>query len=338
MIHWTALFTMSSLACLTAFAGTFFLIKWLNKKNILDIPDERTNHSVPTPRGGGIAVISTILLFLIIASFYHEGLFAKIMPIIIGATILSILSWIDDKRGLSPLIRFSTQIITISIITLFFMDKALFNNDYIPYFIMVVFVIILWTWFLNLFNFMDGINGITSVETISICVGIVAIVSIKNLDSHFAFISALCASSILGFLFWNWGNAKIFLGDVGSISMGFILGWLMLEIASKGYWSPMIILSLYYLFDSTYTITKRLLKKEKIWLPHSQHFYQKAVRSGKSHANVTTAILITNIALIILAIVTSIDLKYNIEGLILASIILWGLISYLQSNIKSDTD
>ena len=336
MAHWTALFIMSSLACTTSFIGTFFLIKWLNKKNIMDIPDERTNHTIPTPRGGGLAVISTIIIFLTVASFYHEGLFSKIMPIMFGTIILSTLSWIDDKKGLSPLIRFSTQIITISIITLVYLDNKLFINDYIPYYAMVIFIILLWTWFLNLFNFMDGINGITSVETISICVGIIAIVSLANLDKQYAFISALCASSILGFLFWNWGNAKIFLGDVGSISMGFILGWLMLELASKGYWSPMIILSLYYLFDSTYTITKRLLKKEKIWLPHSQHFYQKAVRSGKSHANVTTAILINNIALIILAIVTSMDLKYNIEGLVLASIILWGLISYLQSNINSD--
>jgi UDP-N-acetylmuramyl pentapeptide phosphotransferase/UDP-N-acetylglucosamine-1-phosphate transferase len=138
---------------------------------------------------------------------------------------------------------------------------------------------------------MDGIDGITAVETISLALGFALL-------GQFIPQSALLIAVSLGFLLWNWHPAKIFLGDSGSIPLGFLLGWLLLLLAGRGHWAAALILPAYYLADSTLTLLRRAVRGEKIWLAHRQHAYQRAVQAGARHDQVTLTILAANLLLI----------------------------------------
>ena len=130
------------------------------------------------------------------------------------------------------------------------------------------------------FNFMDGIDGMASVETISISIGIIFLAANANWEPLGQVYAAVLAGAMAGFIKLNWAPAKVFLGDVGSIPIGFIIGWLLLKLASEGLWLPAFILPLYYITDATFTLARRILKREKFWLPHKQHYYQQAVIRG----------------------------------------------------------
>ncbi|MDH3702467.1 MAG: glycosyl transferase, partial [Alphaproteobacteria bacterium] len=111
------------------------------------------------------------------------------------------------------------------------------------------------------------------------------------------------AMAALGFLRFNWHPARIFLGDVGSVPLGYLLGWLLLQAAAAGYWAPALILPLYYLADATITLLRRAARREKVWQAHREHFYQRAVQNGRSHARVSLAVLAANVVLAALALV-----------------------------------
>ena len=158
-----------------------------------------------------------------------------------------------------------------------------------------------WVWFVNLFNFMDGIDGIAGVETASIGLGLAAIGLLAPAAGGDPGHALGLAAAALGFLWWNWHPAKIFLGDVGSVPIGFLLGWLLLTAAANGWWAPALILPLYYLVDATATLLRRATRREKVWRAHREHFYQYAVQQGRSHAQVSGVVAIANAALIGLA-------------------------------------
>ncbi|MEQ8194752.1 MAG: glycosyl transferase, partial [Rhodospirillales bacterium] len=150
-------------------------------------------------------------------------------------------------------------------------------------------------------NFMDGIDGIAGVETASLGGGIVAVVLLAATDPALAWIGVTLIAGALGFLWWNWHPAKIFLGDTGSVPLGFVLGWLLLTLAAEGQWAAAFILPLYYLADATLTLFRRALRGEKFWQAHREHFYQRAAQRGLGHAHVSLAILAGNVGLIALA-------------------------------------
>jgi len=110
------------------------------------------------------------------------------------------------------------------------------------------------------------------------------------------------AAATAGFLAWNWHPAKIFLGDIGSVGLGYLLAWLLLALAAMGEWEAALILPLYYLADATITLLRRLARKEKVWQAHREHYYQQAVQNGRSHARVSAAVATTNLALVALAL------------------------------------
>jgi UDP-N-acetylmuramyl pentapeptide phosphotransferase/UDP-N-acetylglucosamine-1-phosphate transferase len=162
-------------------------------------------------------------------------------------------------------------------------------------------------WVTNLYNFMDGINGITGTETLSLglgagCVCIVAGFWTPDTGLPIFLYPAwfLCAA-MAGFLIFNFGKAKIFLGDVGSISTGLAMGSAMIMLSATGYWAAGLILPLYYVVDATYTLFKRYRRGENIFQPHKQHFYQQSTQRGRSHAGTCYWILGCNIGLVVIA-------------------------------------
>ncbi|MEM7171718.1 MAG: UDP-N-acetylmuramyl pentapeptide phosphotransferase, partial [Pseudomonadota bacterium] len=184
-----------------------------------------------------------------------------------------------------------------------------------------------WVWFINLFNFMDGIDGITAAETVSICLGLSLVALLQGWELADFGLPLLLLGGLAGFWPWNRSPAKLFLGDVGSVPVGFMVGWLLLSAMEKGQWAVALILPLYYLMDSSLTLAKRLLRGERIWRAHREHFYQRAVQGGESHAKVVWLISICNLILICLSLISlsGYDVLCAFAALVIVGLILMKL-------------
>ncbi|MBT5752563.1 MAG: UDP-N-acetylmuramyl pentapeptide phosphotransferase, partial [Rhodospirillaceae bacterium] len=157
----------------------------------------------------------------------------------------------------------------------------------------------------NLFNFMDGIDGITGIEASTIGAGLFLLALFSGTDPGIGIFGLTITAAALGFLWWNWPPARIFIGDVGSAPLGFLLGWLLLGLAISGAWAAALILPLAYLTDATWTLLRRLIRGEKVWQAHAQHFYQRALGLGMRHSDVARFFLITDLGLVALALAST---------------------------------
>lgn len=313
-------FACIGLGAVGTWLGCLVLIRLLTFKGVLDVPVTRSSHTTPTPRGGGIAVVFMIVFL---------GVVLGHMPIEILALFvtLALVGWADDVYSIAPLPRFGAQL--IAVISALYLHPSLVGVPGldVPAYVSAVLVVLGWLWFINLYNFMDGIDGITGVETLSISIGIIAVAATSGLADDMIMPAALIGLATLGFLVVNWHPAKIFLGDVGSIPLGFILAWMLLELAHSGDLASAIILPMYYIADATITLFLRLLRKEKVWQAHKQHFYQRAHQTGLGHDAISIRILGVNIGLIVLAVIAAGG--YPFPALVAAMILTAALLVHL---------
>lgn len=297
-----------ALALLVALTGIAWLatagvLRWLRHLQVLDLPNHRSSHHLPTPRGGGLAVIGVSLAALLA----HHLAWGSDRPGQIGwvlgaALLLAALSWLDDTRGLPALPRLLAHLAAAAVGVATLPGETL--PGLLPGWIEAALLVVAWAGFLNVVNFMDGIDGITGVEGISIAAGVALIGWQAALPGDLAASGLILCAALLGFLPWNWHRARLFLGDVGSIPLGYLLGWLLLLLAVQGQWAAALILPLYYLVDGGQAILTRLLKGENILTAHRRHAYQKAVDAGWPHDRVAALIGMVNLALIALALGT----------------------------------
>ena len=273
------------------FAATFMVLGFLRRRSLLDHPNPRSSHVIPTPRGGGIAVIGVLVPVWAAISLGEARM--EVLGVCAAGAALAGLSWFDDLRGLAPLGRLISHAAAVGF-ALAFMDGPYFGG-LLPGALDTLAAGFAWLWFVNLFNFMDGIDGIAGVETVCLGAGTAVVALIAGLGLHPYGLTAAAAG--LGFLGWNRPPARIFLGDVGSVPLGFLLGWLLLSLAASGQGAAALILPLYYLADATITLLMRALRGEAVWRAHHQHFYQRAVGRGRTHGAVTGAVLAAGIAL-----------------------------------------
>ena len=316
MILTVAVVALASFAL--SVAATRAVLAWLLHRQILDHPNERSSHSRPTPRGGGLAVTPVVVAMLILTNFVVQG-FAAILAA--GALILMAVSWLDDRKGLAPLPRFALQAAVIAATLLALPSDSLVFQGMLPFWADRLVTVLGWLWFVNLYNFMDGIDGITGIETAAIGLGLAVT------GGAFLPQSVGIAAAGLGFLVWNWHPARIFLGDSGSIPLGFVLGGLLIHLATQGHLATALILPGYYLADATITLLWRLKDGEKIWQAHRRHFYQRAVQGGKSHSQVALAILGSNLGLIGCAWIA--ESGHCVAGSSLALAVVAGLLALL---------
>jgi UDP-N-acetylmuramyl pentapeptide phosphotransferase/UDP-N-acetylglucosamine-1-phosphate transferase len=282
------------LACL----GTRALIPLLRRAAVLDRPNERSSHIAPTPRGGGIAVVAAILLAWFALS--RSGAAAPgLGPLLLAGLLLAAVSWFDDLRGLMPSVRLFAQFVAVGVgMALVTPDGLVFQGWLAPLPDMIA-ATIAWVWFVNLFNFMDGIDGIAGSEAAAIGMGLAVFASVGvGRDPALAALAVAVAGAAIGFLVWNWAPARIFLGDVGSVPLGYLLGFLLLEVAAHGHWKIALSLPLYFLADATITLLRRLARGERVWQAHRSHFYQRAVQRGLGHATVVRRIIAADLLLI----------------------------------------
>jgi UDP-N-acetylmuramyl pentapeptide phosphotransferase/UDP-N-acetylglucosamine-1-phosphate transferase len=290
-----ALVTLAT-GLLAAFA-TGALIPILRRSGVLDRPNERSSHHVPTPRGGGIAVVGSVLLAWAILA--RAGWAAPALAISLGAAGLAVVSWIDDLRGLPAWLRLLVQGAAVAV-GLFALPGAQdLAADWPRAAGYLAATGLVWLWWINLFNFMDGIDGIAGSEAAAIGIGLLLFATAgTGADPALALLAAAVLGAALGFLVWNWSPARIFLGDVGSAPLGYLLGFLLLDVALRGYWRVALIVPLYFFADATITLARRLVRGERIWQPHRQHFYQQAVRRGLGHAAVVKRVIAADLVLI----------------------------------------
>ena len=302
-------YALAFLAAFTAsLAGTGAVMVILRARQILDHPNERSSHKQPVPRGAGIATSAVLILATgaIAAITAHEP--EKMLAVPLAALALAVVSWIDDLRGLNPVLRLAIQFAAAIVAVPALAHSGLVFQGLLPPVFDQAAAVLLWVWFVNLFNFMDGIDGIAASEAASIGIGIFALALIfpdAVSEPGTPLYAAVVAGAALGFLRWNWEPAKIFLGDVGSVPLGYLLGFLLLSLAAQGQWAAALILPLYYMADSGITLAVRLAAGEKIWQAHARHFYQQAARRLGSHVKVVRAIIAANLALIVFALLSA---------------------------------
>ena len=294
---WLSLAATAVMAAITAYWFTGRIVVLLQRRQILDIPTQRSSHSTATPRGGGLAIV-TVGAAAWIATSVHSGRLATDLPVMALWLALSGLSFVDDLRGLSVTIRFLAQILAIGSAVAWLPTDQFVFQGLLPLWADRICAGLLWLWFVNLFNFMDGIDGISVVETAALGFGIALLSPLIGLSLPDPVLAAAIAGAAIGFGVLNWPPAKVFMGDVGSIGLGFMLGWLLLLLAAAGQWLPALILPLYYLADASVTLARRLVRFEPVWQAHRSHFYQRAALGFGNHAAVTLRVLALNACLV----------------------------------------
>ncbi len=308
-------------------------LKLLIAYNVVDRPGTRSSHGGNVPTGGGIAVIGVVLTSWMCLALI-TGTLGETLIIVTAAAVLAGISFIDDIRHVPKLARLTTHIAAVALGITLLPDTALLFGGVLPPWADRLVTGVAWVWFINLFNFMDGIDGITGVETIAVAGGVAtALLLMAPIESSVwskASLAAVLAGAAAGFLVLNWHPARLFLGDAGSVPLGYLLGWLLVWTACvAGLWWLALVLPLYYWADATLTLLARGSRGEKVWLAHRQHAYQVAVRSGASHADVAGFIALINLALVGLALAATVRLipvwSTITLAVVLAAMALWRL-------------
>lgn len=301
---------------------------------ILDIPNQRSSHSIPTPRGGGIAIAIVSLAGLVLA--FLGGLVPPHIAIAVGGggAAVALVGWADDKSSISAGARLAVQIGAASwaVFWLGGMPSLQLPGGELRLGAVGSVVAVLGiTWVTNLFNFMDGIDGLAAAEAIS--VGVAGVVLMYLLGRPgMAVIPVLLVATSAGFLVWNWAPAKIFMGDVGSNFLGFTFGAFALASENSGGLPLMawVGLALLFIVDATTTLARRLFRREKVYAAHRQHAYQRAVAAGYSHATVTLAAVAINGVLAGLVYARHFSPSLGVIPLLLAPAILIGIYLFVE--------
>lgn len=281
-------------AFVVSLIGTKLLIVRLRSSSVFtDVPNERSSHKKPVPKGGGIAVVTTIFIYFL-SSYSDHYMLLLAMVLLAGISLLA------DLVNVNPFARLLTHFVVVGAMVIS-LDISLFT-PILPGWLDSVIIIIGWVWFINLFNFMDGIDGIAASESFCICGGIALILAFAGAFTEgIAHEAMIVLGATAGFWWWNQHPAKIFLGDVGSVPLGFILGYLLIQFANAGFGAAAAILPAYYIMDSTVTLLRRTLERKNLWRAHREHFYQQAAMQLSHHGIIVQLIIGLNLLLITLA-------------------------------------
>lgn len=310
-------------------------------KNIIDCPNHRSSHTKPTPRGGGVAFI---LSFLMAVPFigYAGFLSVPVSIAILGAGLcVAILGFLDDRRHIPASFRLLGHLCAavFAMYCLGGMPSISFFGWMVPSGLLLNSLAVIYlVWLINLYNFMDGIDGIASIEALCVCL---SGVFLYWLNGDYALISLPLAltSAVIGFLWWNFPPARIFMGDAGSGFLGVILGILSIQaagVASQFFWGWLILLGV-FIVDTAVTLLFRLLRGCKIYEAHCSHAYQQAARRLGSHLGVSLGVLVINLFWLLPIAVLVIEWSVNGSvGLIIAYLPLVILAIKLQAGKKDE--
>ncbi len=278
---------------------TWMLRRYALSRSLMDIPNARSSHSVPTPRGGGVAIVLAYLAVLPLVGY--QGWLS--WPLVVGlmgtGALVAVIGFLDDHGHIAARWRLLAHFVAAAWLLAWLPALprlALLGTSFDLGLIGYALAAVMLVWLLNLYNFMDGIDGIASVEAITVCVGgalLYALVGIPMLATA----PLLLGAAVAGFLVWNFPPAKIFMGDAGSGFLGVVLGGLALQaawVAPQLLWAWLILLGVFVL-DATFTLLRRLMRGDKVYEAHRSHAYQYASREYGAHLPVTLAVLAINV-------------------------------------------
>lgn len=281
-----------------------FLLTWLLRcyalrSNLLDVPNARSSHTMPTPRGGGVAIVVSTLVALVAMAWLEHISWLTTWAICGAGASVAMVGFLDDHGHVPARWRLLWHFLAAAWVLFCFsglppvellgatIDLGWFGHA----------LAMLWlVWHLNLYNFMDGIDGIAGVEAITACLGAAIIYAVLGV-SGYMLVPVILAAAAAGFLIWNFPPAKIFMGDAGSGFLGIVIGALSIQAAwiePQLLWSWMILLGV-FIVDSTWTLIRRLIRGVKVYEAHRSHAYQIASRLCGSHRYVTLGVLFVNL-------------------------------------------
>lgn len=283
-------------------------------------PNARSSHTIPTPQGAGIAIVAAVLLVsacALIAAGAAASLVA-LAPIAAATLLLAFVGAVDDLRPMPVLPRLLLQGLAAGLVLFSFPDSARLVS-FVPLWLERIALFFAIIWFVNLVNFMDGLDLITVAEIVP-ATATLALLGLLGLASAEITIVALAlCAAMAGFAPFNRPVARVFLGDVGSLPIGLLLAWMLIDLAMRGHIAAALLLPLYYLADATLTLLRRLARGERIWVAHRSHFYQQATVNGFSVIQVSGLVFRVNVALAALALAAAFTESWRIQSVLLAA-------------------
>src|SRR5262249_19615643 len=278
---------------------------WL-QRIALAKPNARSSHTVPTPQGGGIAVIAATIIAAggaLSLSASAASAAASLLPLLVAVIVIAAVGAADDIRPIGVAPRFFLQAFSVALVT-FALPNELRVAPFMPVLIERLLLTVGGLWFVNLVNFMDGLDWMTVAEVVPITAALAIFGAFGFLPATETIVSLALCGAIIGFAYFNRPVAKLFLGDVGSLPIGLLVGWLLVHFAGRGALAAAILLPLYYIADATITLVCRLINGEKVWQAHRSHFYQRATDRGFTVSQVVAHVFAVNVALAALAFAT----------------------------------
>jgi UDP-N-acetylmuramyl pentapeptide phosphotransferase/UDP-N-acetylglucosamine-1-phosphate transferase len=297
--------TIAALSAVGCVALIIFL-RPLLRRYALAQPNERSSHRVPTPQGGGIAVVAATIVVAYGAYFFSPGGVPSVLPlatVFTAVILIAAVGTLADVRPIEVTPRLMLQALAVAVV-IYTLPAELRVMPILPWWAERILLVVGGLWFVNLVNFMDGLDWMTVAEVVPITAALAVIGLLGVLPPQAVVVSLALCGALLGFAYFNRPVAKLFLGDVGSLPIGLMLGWLLVLLAGHGEHAAAILLPLYYLADSTITLGRRFANGERIWQAHRSHYYQRATDRGFTVIEVVARVFAGNLVLAGLALVS----------------------------------
>lgn len=317
----TAATTIALIVCLKPWLVRYALAR----------PNARSSHKTPTPQGGGIAVIAATLTISVVTTLMLKNaaspLGATLAPVLMATILIALIGAVDDIRTLAIRPRLLGQTLAVALVLASLPDD-LSITGFLPWWIERALLLLAGVWFVNLVNFMDGLDWMTVAEILPVAGGLVVLSALDGVPLHGTILALALFGALLGFAPFNRPVARLFLGDVGSLPIGLLVGYLLVLLAGAGHVAAALLLPLYYLADATITLLRRFGNGEKVWEAHRTHFYQRATDHGFTVKQIVGRVFATNLALVLLAAVSvwQKDWAVQIGALLAGTLLVTGLL------------
>jgi len=328
-------FGLVLIAAMALSAGLIVVLRPYLAHYALARPNARSSHSVPTPQGGGIAVVTAMLAAAWLGAILSTSDIAggiQLSVLSLAAVLLALVGAIDDIRVLSAGVRLLMQILAVGMVIAALPPE--FNI--VPYFPRAferALLLLAGVWFVNLVNFMDGIDWMTVAEVVPITAAVALLGLLGAAPPRAVLVASALLGATIGFAPFNRPIARLFLGDVGSLPIGLLLGWVLMTLAGRGHLAAALLLPMYYLADASITVARRIVGREPFWEAHRTHFYQRATDGGFSVQEIAVRVFVLNLALAALALVSAIepDARVDLATLLLGgALVAWMLLTFAR--------
>jgi UDP-N-acetylmuramyl pentapeptide phosphotransferase/UDP-N-acetylglucosamine-1-phosphate transferase len=330
-----SVFGVVLVAAMALSAGLILALRPYLARYALARPNARSSHTQPTPQGGGIAVVPATLVSLWLGVWLSSSGLAsrgELLALSLGAVLLALVGAIDDVRGLGAGPRLLMQVLAVGVV-IAALPAEFRVVPQLPFALERALLLLGGVWFVNLVNFMDGIDWMTVAEVVPVTAGIVLLGLIGAASPSAMLVALALLGAIIGFAPFNRPVARLFLGDVGSLPIGLMLGWVLLLLAGRGHLAAALLLPLYYLADATLTLGRRIMRREAVWVAHRTHFYQRATDGGFSVPDIVVRVFVLNLALAALALVSAIEPDPLVDIATLAlggALVAWLLLTFAR--------